>query len=206
MQRKQDKGILVIVAYRVCQDRNSKAGAFTAYQQQCTTLYSQGQKQPNPRQQIVLDLETLIATKRQEGFRPILMMDANGDTHHPTAPDTELQEFIETTNLVDIFYKKFKESPRTFMWGVKQLEYILIDPSLIPTVESIGYLGTHEGSDTDHVYMFMDLNDRITHQGILYHPITSKLRDFMITQSDEVKTFLNSLGLSVYILIVLLPT
>ena len=42
MQSKQDKGILVIVAYRVCQDRNSKAGAFTAYQQQCTTLHSQG--------------------------------------------------------------------------------------------------------------------------------------------------------------------
>ena len=65
-----------------------------------------------------------------------------------------------------IFYKKFKESPRTFMWGVKQLDYILIDPGLIPAVESIGYLGTHKGSDTDHVYAFMDLNNRITHQGL----------------------------------------
>jgi hypothetical protein len=38
MRGKRDKGILIIVAYRVCQDHNSRAGAFTAYQQQYTAL------------------------------------------------------------------------------------------------------------------------------------------------------------------------
>ncbi len=99
------------------------------------------------------------------------MMDANRDTHHPTTLDIELHEFIESTNLADIFHDKFKESPRTFMWGTKTLDYILIDPSLIAAVESIGYLGTHEGSDTNHVYTLMDLNDNITHQGIVHRPI-----------------------------------
>ena len=84
-------------------------------------------------------------------------MDANGDTQHPTAPDIELRKFIKTTNLADMFYIKFKESPQTYMWGMKQLDYILIDPILIPAVESIEYLGTHEGSNTNHVYAFMDL-------------------------------------------------
>ena len=105
MQGKWDKGIFVIVAYRVCQDHNSKAGAFTAYLQQYTAIRAQGQKWPNPRQQILLDLETLITPKRQEGFCPILMMDVDGDTHHPTAPDTDLREFLERTNLVPYFTK-----------------------------------------------------------------------------------------------------
>jgi hypothetical protein len=39
------------------------------------------------------------------------MIDAKGDTQHPTAPDIELCEFIKTTNLADMFYIKFKESP-----------------------------------------------------------------------------------------------
>ncbi len=58
-----------------------------------------------------MGLEKLILTKRQEGYCPILMIDAKGDTQHPTAPDIELCEFIKTTNLADMFYIKFKESP-----------------------------------------------------------------------------------------------
>jgi hypothetical protein len=65
------------------------------------------------------------------------MMDANGDMHHPPTPDTELSEFTEMTHLVDIFYQKFKHSPRTFMWGSKRLDDILVDPSLIPAIEVI---------------------------------------------------------------------
>ncbi len=60
---KQDKGILIIVAYRVCQDHNSRTGAFTAYQQQYTALQAQGHKQPNPRQQILIKLAELTTTK-----------------------------------------------------------------------------------------------------------------------------------------------
>ncbi len=153
MRGKQDEGILIIVAYRVCQDHNNRAGAFTAYQQQYTAPRAQGQKRPNPRQQILTDLEKLILTKRQEGYHPILMMDANRDTQHPTAPNIELSEFIEITKLADMFYIKFKESPKPYMWGTKRLDYILIDPGLIPAVESIGYLGTHKGSNTNHVYV-----------------------------------------------------
>jgi hypothetical protein len=122
------------------------------------------------------------------------MMDTNGDTHHPTDMDTDLQNFISKANLIDPYYnKKFKESPRTYMWGTKRLDYIFIDPSIEQGVECIGYLGTHKGSDTDHVYADMDFNDTITHQGIVHRPITTKLREFTLTQSDKVKTILDNL-------------
>ena len=103
----------------MCQGHNSRAGAFTAYQQLYTALQAQGQQRPNPRQQILTDLEKLILIKQQEGYCPILMMDAKGDTQHPTAPDIELLKFNETTNLADTFYIKLKESPRTYMWGMR---------------------------------------------------------------------------------------
>jgi hypothetical protein len=67
------------------------------------------------------------------------------------------------------------------MWGTKRLDYIWIDPTLVPAVKSIGYLGTHKGLDTDHVYAFMDLIDRIAHQEIVHHPITTQSREFTLT-------------------------
>jgi hypothetical protein len=59
----QDRGILIIVAYKVCQDHDSRTGAFTAYQQQYTALQAHGHKQPNPRQQILINLAGQITTK-----------------------------------------------------------------------------------------------------------------------------------------------
>jgi hypothetical protein len=152
MRGKRDEGILIISAYRVCQDANSRAGAFTAYQQQYTMLREAGNARPKPRQQILTDIQTLIDIKRKEGYRPILMLDANGDIHHPTngdihhpkKPDIGMQEFIQRTNLIDACHQKFHDSPCTYMWGTKRLDYILVDPALTQANERIGYLGTHD--------------------------------------------------------------
>jgi hypothetical protein len=43
------------------------------------------------------------------------------------------------------------------------------------------------------VYAFMDLNGKISHQGIIHRPITTKSREFTLTQSDKVKAFLDNL-------------
>jgi hypothetical protein len=107
-----------------------------------------------------------------------------------------MKEFIDKANLDNAYYNKFNDSQRTYMWGTKRLDYILIDPSLTQAVECIGYLGTHEGSDTDHVYAYMDLNDAKSHQGFVHRPINTKSRDFTLTQSDKVKTFTDSLVLA----------
>jgi hypothetical protein len=107
-----------------------------------------------------------------------------------------MKEFIDEANLDDAYYNKFYDSPRTYMWGTKRLDNILIDPSLTQAVERIGYPGTHEGLDTDHVYAYMDLNDEKSHQGFVHRPINTKSRDFTLTQSDKVKTFTDSLVLA----------
>jgi hypothetical protein len=130
MRGKRDKGILIISAYRDCQGTNSRAGAFTAYQQQYTMLREAGHARPNPRQQILTNIQALIDSKRKKRYCPILMLDANGGIHHPKKPDVGMQEFIQRTNLIviDAYQQKFHNSPRTCMWGTKRLDYILVDP------------------------------------------------------------------------------
>ena len=133
-----------------------------------------GHARPNPRQQILIDIQALIDSKRKEGYCPILMLDANRDIHHPQTPDVEMQKFIQRTSLTDAYNKNFHGSPHTHMWGTKRLHYILVDPGLTQAIERIGYLGTHKGAETDHVYAYMDLNDKIANQGTLHRPITTK--------------------------------
>ena len=193
MRGKRDEGMLIISAYRVCQDTNSRAGAFTAYHQQYTMLREAGHARPNPCQQILTDIQALIDSKRKEGYRPILMLDANGDIHNPKKPDIGMQEFIQRTNLIDAYHQKFHDSPHTYMWGTKRLDYILVDSVLTQAIERIGYLGMHEGAETNHAYAYMDLNDKAANQGTVHRPIATKSRDFVLAQSDKVKNFLDKL-------------
>ena len=91
-------------------------------------MHKQGVEKPNLRKQILTDLLELIRKKRLEGYRPVLMMDANGDDNYNKEPDHDLQKFIEDANLVDHFHEKFHEPIRTYTRGNKRLDRILFDP------------------------------------------------------------------------------
>ena len=60
-------------------------------------------------------------------------------------------------------------------------------------IERIGYLGMHKEAETNHVYVYMDLNDKVANQGTVHRPITTKSQDFVLAQSDKVKNFLDKL-------------
>ena len=102
-------------------------------------------KKPNPRKQILMDLLELIQAKRLEGYRPVLMMDANGDENYDKEMDHDLRKFIEDAHLVGHFHDKFPKPTRTYTKGKKRLDRILFDQALLGNTEQIGYLGTHEG-------------------------------------------------------------
>ncbi|KAL7524317.1 hypothetical protein ACHAXR_000531, partial [Thalassiosira sp. AJA248-18] len=73
----RDEGILVISAYRVSQTKGTKSGPTTAYSQQIDKMIVDGDFTLDPRTRILHDLRDLITDKRAQGYRPILMMDAN---------------------------------------------------------------------------------------------------------------------------------
>ena len=175
----------MITAYRVCHETSNNPGPLTSYRREYTAMREAGIEKPNPRQQILTDMAELIAEKRLEGYRPIVMMDANRHYNHPTQGDKALKDFVTATGLSDPYHERFPEQNRTYMYGSKRFDYILVDPLLVPAVKCVGYLGSHEGAYSDHVQGYVDFDTKILFQGILSRPIDFKSRKFRLEQMDR---------------------
>ena len=70
------RNVVIICAYQVCQ-LHGPAGQSTAYQQQVALLRQQGQLQPSPRKQFILDLGVLVKSYHDHNCDIILMGDFN---------------------------------------------------------------------------------------------------------------------------------
>ena len=178
----------MITAYRVCQEKGSPA-----YQQQYTLMRQAGISDPNPRQHVLDAIRTLIQEHRAKGYRPIVMMDANGDYRTDRTPDRALATFITNSNLSDPFYEKFTTSPRTFLYGSKRLDYIFMDPALILSIRNIGYLGTHMGADSDHCLAYVDFDEKQLFAGLINRPVPHHSCEILIAQADKVQEFVEAL-------------
>lgn len=178
----RDEGILVITGYRVCQDMKDNPGPNTACMQQYTALLKDGVKKPNPRKEMLKALSELIAEKRVLNFQPILMLDANGSIF----TDTDFRNFLTNNRLVDPYYMKFNENPRTYVRGSKRLDYIVMDDSLVPSIERIGMLGSHEGvPSADHSYLYVDFREKDLFRGRVNRPAPRDRRQFTLAQSEK---------------------
>ncbi|KAL7522205.1 hypothetical protein ACHAWF_000300, partial [Thalassiosira exigua] len=177
LQCGRDEGMLVINAYRVCQERTHNPGAFTVYTQQHTDMRVAGVEDLNPRKQILKDIAALINKNRKEGWRPIVMMDANGDTHHDKDLDQDLVDFLEEANLKDPYYDKFPGQIRTYLYGNKRLDYIWMDEAYVPAIKAIGYLETHQGALTNHPAAYVDFYEDRLFKGITNRPIPMHSRE-----------------------------
>ena len=184
---KRDEGVLVIVAYRVCQEVGNATGPYTAFNQQYIALRNAGQREPNPRKQILMEIEKLITEHRARGYRPILLIDANGD--YQKGKDKDLLTFMDGAQLTDPYAERFGHT-RTFIRGSSRIDYILMDRALVPLIKSIGYLGTHDGATSDHVMAYVDMDHQQMFAGILNKPPPATARDILIEQEDKVQRFL----------------
>jgi hypothetical protein len=155
------------MAYQVCHESYHNPGSFKAYQQQFTGLLKAGHSNPNPRRQILTDLLALMQTHCAKGFRPILMMDANGDYR---GEDKFFTLFLNEAGLDDPFFDQYQISPPTYIRDTRQLDYIFIDPALSPSLVCIGYLGIHDGVLSNHVMMLADFDEHKLFSGVLNHP------------------------------------
>ena len=152
-----------------------------------------GIKAPNPRKQLLTDLESLIDTHRREGFCPIVMMDANGDYQAPPNVDRDLATFIATCGLAVPYFDKFGNSPRTYAYGTRRIDYIFMDPVCVPAIRRIGYLGTHQGAHSDHCLAYVDMDERRLFQGVINRPVPHHSREITLTQEDKALKFIGLL-------------
>jgi hypothetical protein len=185
---RRDEGVLVIVAYRVCQEKSTNTGPYTAFRQQYIAMRAERIADPNPRKQILKDLELLIQEKRTKGYRPILLIDANGDYAH--GKDTDLKNFITNASLCDPFQDRYPQPIRTYLHGSSRIDYIFMDSALTPAIKNIGYLGTHDGAISDHVLAYVDMDHSQMFAGLINRPPPAHLREILIEQEDKVQAFL----------------
>ena len=78
-----------------------------------------------------------------EGFCPIVMMDANGDHTSVKKHNNDLASFLHEANLVDPFLGKFGYSSRTDIYGSRRINYIFMILVLVQALSAIEYLGSH---------------------------------------------------------------
>ena len=92
---------------------------------------------------------------------------------------------MQQTQLVDPYYMKFNKAPRTYIRGTSRLDYILVDPALVPAIKRIGYMGSTEGNRSDHTMAFVDFDEKILFKGLINRPTEIHSREFMICQDDK---------------------
>ena len=187
----RDEGILVISAYQVSQRKGTVAGPQTAFSQQIDKMIVEGDTSLDPRTRILQDLRNLITTKRAEGFRPILMLDANDEWVETGSKS--FQQFVSDLNLVDPLYNKFGKdgiTQTTYSRGSRRIDFILMDPTIEQAIERVGTLALHEGMDSDHVMLYMDLSEERLFRGIMNRPVLNPSREFVVAQADKAEKFI----------------
>ena len=128
---KDGKSLVMITAYRVCNGNISTSGASTAFHQQWHLLRLAGHLKPNPRKAFITDLTAAIKKWQSAGAEIILNGDFNeclGDT-----PDG-IGHLVTQCNLVRVHTSNhgIQGEPNTYSRGSKQLDYIIVLPSILP--------------------------------------------------------------------------
>ena len=82
----------------MCKEKRNNPEPLAAYQREYEGLRARGIADPNPSQQILDDFTVEIDQCRAKGYRPVLMMGANGDPYDSDKPDKQLLEFFEKPN------------------------------------------------------------------------------------------------------------
>ena len=182
---KDDKGIIMITVYRVCQQRGSRVGPQTAYMQQYAAQRRAGIKHPDPRNQLLKDLTVLINEYQSKGYSPIVMGDFNADMS-----DKKFANFVESNRLTDIVASTNDgEPPRTYARGQKRLDYILGDERVLRAVIKSGSLGLHEGTLSDHTLQWVDFDPDILFGEKATERKSVSTRQFTMNQAKSKKTF-----------------
>ncbi len=123
---KHNKRLIVISAYRVC-NQQFDAASNTTSSQQTRLLQSQGIQNPHPRTIFLNDLISQINEWRRDNKEVILCMDANESVDDPRA---NISRLFRETDLIDLHYHRYPSlaKPATHQRGSKPIDLIAGSP------------------------------------------------------------------------------
>ena len=195
MEGKGHKKVTIFSVYRVCKNTLEKAGGETVWFNEYKALLERGDKQPDPRQQVLDDLEEAIHSIRQdEHHQVIIMMDANES--HRKEGKSKLGDFIRRVGLIDCHqysHPDLKESP-TYAEASTQIDYCLVTPDVIDSIKQSGITPLHYAvQGADHRSIWLDLDADMLLGGKVKAPIGPPVRGLKLTNVRVKKMYQDKL-------------
>jgi hypothetical protein len=151
-----NKNIVILTAYRP-----TKSDGFnTTYQQQWRILRTQHHPNPDPREQMMTDLQKTIELWVSKQSEVILMWDANERMDHHTS---KLIRFMTKTSLAPCHINL----PRaTYARGSSCIDFIMATPGAREAITAAGYTSFYHGIwHSDHRGVFIDFSSSLLFHG-----------------------------------------
>ena len=144
--------LLVITAYRVTQGSITACGQETSVMQQWRKLRAKGIELPQPRQQVLDDLQAFAQPYETAGHEVIIMMDANAPIDAKA-----IEDFMEALNLHDLMEDYLPETPpKTYQRGRHKIDHVMGTIGVLTAMTGAGIIPFGEGPKSDHAILHAD--------------------------------------------------
>jgi hypothetical protein len=140
--------LTIISSYRVSQSSIRHVGEKTVYSQEYMALQADGMPNPEPRKRCLQELNEVVQSNVAKGHMVLLNLDANEDI----ASNSQLQEFCNDLNLVDLVatFSPHQRNSATYKRGQKRIDYSFCTHDLLEYVVSAKISDSVEVKESDH--------------------------------------------------------
>ena len=153
LEGKSGQKLSILTAYRVCKGSLKSASLGSAFAREHQYFATPSQSTVNPRRFFIQDIQSAIQTLQDQGHSVILMLDANSTLES----DNQFQEFISACDLYDLH--STDPAMSTFIGSAdRRIDFIFGSRMVIQHLLRSGTLSYHEGPQSDHRSLFVDLN------------------------------------------------
>ena len=185
------ESIAAFTVYQCCRGAKGPRSIFT---QQKQILAQNGMKDVCPREKLWEDLGNEIKKFRAKGCKIVMMGDFNNSLY--VSERDRFARFCTENDLIDPLENLIpdKKNAATHIMGSNRIDYILIQPDILPHVRGYGLTGINKPFISDHRAVFMDLDFRSLF-GETMAPLRKGSRR-MVTSKIDVRTtkFLELVG------------
>jgi hypothetical protein len=166
-------------------------GIHTCYQQQCEILKSKGILHPDPRKQLLSDLEKLISQFNRQKDNTIVMMDANEGLF---SQNSKISTFLAETQMIPLINNS-QHYPPTHKRGSQCIDFIFGSQYLQDHITASGISPYYEPPYplSDHRGLFIDINILGLFGASLHTPIPQIPKRLSSLSKPMILKFINKL-------------
>jgi len=189
LKRSNNTAITIITAYQVNRQPTNPIGT-TAWHQQRITLDNTNRSEIHPRTAFIQDLTAFVENEHAQGNAVIIGGDFNETTKKQSSG---LLRLMTSANLIEPWEHLYSGHPNfnTYARGTDQIDSIFCSPSIVASIQTIGYAPWKWISNSDHRAMIIDMNTLSLFGCITHSPSTRPNTRILKTNDKKmVKQFL----------------